>query len=170
MDRTQKAEQVEWIGGVFDSGSVVVVANGGLTVVEMEELRGELRQAGANMKVVKNRLAKIAVTGKPSEALAPLFQGPTALAFSEDPVAAAKAVKKFAKDNDKLEILGGAMGEEILDKSGVEALASMPSREELIASIVQTVMSPAANIVSAITAPGSQLAAIAETLEKRDAA
>ena len=170
MDRTQKAEQVEWIGGVFDANSVVIVANEGLTVADMETLRGELREAGANMKVIKNRLAKIAITGRPSEKLSGLFEGPTAIAFSEDPVAAAKAVKKFAKENEKLKILGGAMGEEILDVKGVEALASMPSREELIASIVQTVMSPASNLVSAITAPGAQLAAIAETLETREAA
>ena len=138
MDRTQKAEMVEWIGGVFDANSVVVVANKGLTVSEMESLRGDLRESGAALRVVKNRLAKIAVAGKPSEKLTPLFEGPTAIAFSEDPVAAAKAVKKFAKDNDRLEILGGAMGEEILDVKGVETLASMPSREELIASIVMT--------------------------------
>jgi len=170
MDRTQKSEVVEWIGGVFDANSVVVVANGGLSVAEMESLRGELRSAGASMKIVKNRLAKIAISGKPSEKLSDLFQGPTALAFSEDPVAAAKAVKKFAKDNDKLTILGGAMGEEILDVAGVEALASMPSREELLASIVLTITSPAANIASAIGAPASNIAGILETLENREAA
>ena len=170
MDRTQKAESVEWIGGVFDANTVVVVANGGMTVSDMETLRGELRAVGATMKVVKNRLAKIAITGKPSEKLAPLFTGPTAIAFSEDPVAAAKAVKKFAKDNERLTILGGAMGEEVLDEKGVEALASMPSREELIASIVQTVMAPGANLVAAVTAPAAQLAGIVETLENREAA
>ena len=161
---------VDWIGDVFDANSVVIVGNGGLTVSDMEALRGELRETGASMKIVKNRLAKIAIAGKPSEKLADLFQGPTAIAYSEDPVAAAKAVKKFAKDNDKLTILGGAMGEEILDENGVNALAAMPSREELIASIVQTVMSPASNIASAIGAPAAALAGIAETLENREAA
>ncbi|MEO0400576.1 MAG: 50S ribosomal protein L10 [Pseudomonadota bacterium] len=170
MDRTQKAEMVEWIGGVFDANSVVVVANKGLTVSDMESLRSDLREGGASMRVIKNRLAKIAITGKPSEKLAPLFEGPTAIAFSEDPVAAAKAVKNFAKDNEKLEILGGSMGEEILDVKAVEALASMPSREELIASIVMTVTSPAGNLASAITAPASQIAACLETLENREAA
>lgn len=170
MDRTQKADMVEWIGGVFDKNAVVVVANHGLTVAEMSELRGELRQAGANMKVVKNRLAKIAVAGKPSEKIANLFRGPTAIAFSEDPVAAAKAVDKFAKKNNRLAILGGAMGEEIFDHKGVKALASMPSREELLGSIVQTLMSPAATLVGAIAAPGAQIAGILETLEKRQAA
>lgn len=161
---------VEWIGSVFDANSVVVVENGGLTVAEMSALRGELRDAGASMKVVKNRLAKIAITGRPSEKLSDLFNGPTAIAFSEDPVAAAKAVKKYAKENEKLKILGGAMGEEVLDEKGVEALASMPSREELIASIVQTIGSPASNLAGAIGAPASNLAGVIETLEKRDAA
>ncbi|MEM8770971.1 MAG: 50S ribosomal protein L10 [Pseudomonadota bacterium] len=170
MDRTQKADMVEWIGGVFDANAVVVVANSGLSVTEFETLRGELRSAGANMKVIKNRLAKIAIAGKPSEKISHLFEGPTAIAFSEDPVAAAKAVKKFAKDNDKLKILGGAMGEEILDDKGVEALAAMPSREELLASIVQTIMSPASNIAGAIGAPASNIAGILETLENREAA
>ncbi|MBB5518533.1 50S ribosomal protein L10 [Amphiplicatus metriothermophilus] len=170
MDRAQKAAMVEWIGGVFDKNAVVVVANGGLSVAEMSELRGELRKAGANMKVVKNRLARIAISGKPSEKIADLFRGPTAIAYSEDPVAAAKAVDSYAKKNPKLAILGGAMGEETLDDAGVKALAAMPSREELLASIVQTIMSPAANLVGAVTAPGAQIAGVLETLEKREAA
>jgi len=161
---------VDWIGGVFDKNSVVVVANGGLTVAELEGLRAELRDAGASMKIVKNRLAKIAISGKPSEKLSDLFQGPTALAFSEDPVAAAKAVKKFSKGNDKIKILGGSMGDEILDEKAVDALASMPSREELIASIVMTITSPASNIAGAIGAPASNIAGILETLENREAA
>ncbi len=170
MDRTQKAETVEWIGGVFDANAVVVVANGGLSVSEMESLRGELRQAGANFKVVKNRLAKIAITGKPSEKITDLFNGPTALAYSEDPVSAAKAVAKFAKGNDKLVILGGTMGDEILDQKAVTALASMPSREELLGSIVLAITSPASNIVSAIGAPAANIAGILTTLEEREAA
>ncbi|HNR77137.1 MAG TPA: 50S ribosomal protein L10 [Parvularculaceae bacterium] len=170
MDRTQKADQIEWIGKVFDQNAVVVVANSGLSVAQMTELRGELRKAGANMKVVKNRLAKIAISGKPATKIADLFKGPTAIAFSEDPVAAAKVVDAYAKKNDKLVVLGGAMGEEVMDAAGVKALASMPSREELLGIIVQTIMSPAANLVGAITAPGAQLAGIVETLEKREAA
>jgi large subunit ribosomal protein L10 len=170
MDRTQKADQIEWIGGVFQENAVVVVANGGLTVAQMTELRRELRAAGAGMKVVKNRLAKIAVTGKPAEKVADLFKGPTAIAFSKDPVAAAKVVDAYAKKNDKLVVLGGAMGAEVMDQAGVKALASMPSREELIGQIVQTIMSPGANLVGAITAPGAQIAGILETLEKREAA
>lgn len=170
MDRTQKADQIEWIGKVFDQNAVVVVANSGLSVAQMTELRGELRKAGANMKVIKNRLAKIAVSGKPAVKIADLFKGPTAIAFSEDPVAAAKVVDAYAKKNDRLVVLGGAMGEEVMDAAGVKTLAAMPSREELLGMIVQTIMSPASNIVSAITAPGAQLAGIVETLEKREAA
>lgn len=170
MDRPQKANQIEWIGNVFDANSVVVVANSGLTVAQMTELRSELRKAGASMKVIKNRLAKIAISEKPAKKIADLFKGPTAIAFSEDPVAAAKVVDAYAKKNDKLVILGGAMGAETMDAAGVKALAAMPSREELIGQIVQTIMSPGANLVSAITAPGAQLAGILETLEKREAA
>ena len=170
MDRTQKAEMVDWIGGVFDGNSVVIVANEGLSVSDFETLRGELRQAGASMRVIKNRLAKIAITGKPSEKIAHLFEGPTAIAFSEDPVAAAKAVKKFSKDNEKLKILGGAMGEEMLDEAAVSALAAMPSREELLGSIVACLTAPASNIAGAIGAPASNIAGILETLENREAA
>jgi len=170
MDRTQKADQIEWISGVFSKNAVVVVANGGLTVAQMTELRRELRAAGAGMKVIKNRLAKIAITGKPAEKVASLFKGPTAIAFSEDPVAAAKVIDAYAKKNEKLVVLGGAMGAEVMNAAGVKALASMPSREELIGSLVQAILSPGANLVSAITAPGAQIAGIVETLEKREAA
>jgi large subunit ribosomal protein L10 len=170
MDRAQKADQIEWIGKVFDENVVVVVANSGLTVADMTELRGELRKAGAGMKVIKNTLAQIAIAKRPAAKIADLFKGPTAIAFSEDPVAAAKIVEAYAKKNEKLVVLGGAMGEEVMNREGVKALAAMPSREELLGQIVQTLMSPAANLVGAITAPGAQLAAILETLEKREAA
>ena len=170
MDRAQKQEMVDWIGDVFDGNSVVVVGNGGLTVSEFEALRSELRETGARVRVVKNRLAKIAIAGKPSEKLSDLFSGPTAVAFSEDPVAAAKGVKKFAKGNEKLTILGGAMGDEILDSKGVEALAAMPSREELIGSIVTALTSPASEIAGALGAPASNIASILSALEERDAA
>lgn len=170
MDRAQKADTIRWVGEVFDQNSVVVVGNGGLSVKEMTELRGELRQAGAKLKVVKNRLAKIAIAERPQKNIAETFKGPTAIAFAEDPVAAARVIEKFAKKNDKLKILGGALGAETLDANGVKALAAMPSREELIASIVQAIISPAGNIASALGAPASNIAGILETLEKREAA
>ncbi len=170
MERTQKADQIEWIGKVFDKNAVVVVANGGLTVAQMTELRGELRKAGASMKVIKNTLAKIAISKTPAKKVADLFKGPTAIAYSEDPVAAAKVVDAYAKKNDKLVVLGGAMGAEVMNAAAVKALASMPSREELLGQIVTTIMSPGANLIGAITAPGAQIAGILETLEKREAA
>ena len=169
MDRTQKADMVEWIGDVFDKNSVVVVENGGLTVSELEALRADLRETGASMRVVKNRLAKIAIQGKPTEGVAECFKGPTAIAFSEDPVAAAKAVSKYAKDNEKLVILGGTMGDEVLDAKGVATLATMPSREEVLASIVGAISAPASNIAGAIGAPASDIASILKTLEEREA-
>ena len=170
MDRAQKQESIDWISDVFANNTVVVIENGGLSVSEMSDLRGELRQVGAKMKVVKNRLAKIAIAGKPIEKISDAFKGPTAIAFSEDPSAAPKALKKYAKENEKVTILAGAMGEEVFDAKGVEALASMPSREELIASIVQTIMSPGAELVGAISAPGGEIASILKTLEEREAA
>lgn len=170
MDRTQKAAAVEWLDGVFAKSAVVVVANAGLTVAQMMELRSELRQSGAAMKVVKNRLAKIALKGKPGEKISGLFKGPTAIAYAEDPVSAAKAVEKYARKNEKLVILGGAMGTETFDAAGVKALASLPTREELLGQIVTTFMAPAANLIGAVAAPGAQIAGILETLEKREAA
>lgn len=170
MDRTQKADQIEWIGKVFDQNAVVVVANGGLTVAQMTELRGELTKAGAGMKVIKNKLAQIAISEKPAKKISDLFKGPTAIAFSEDPVAAAKIIEAYTKKNDRLVILGGAMGDEVMNAAGVKALASMPSREELLGQIVQTIMSPGANLIGAVTAPGAQIAGIIETLETREAA
>lgn len=169
MDRTQKAESVAWLDGMFARNAVVVVANAGLTVAQMTELRRELRNAGAGMKVVKNRLARIALKGKPAEKISGLFKGPTAVAYAEDPVATAKVVEKYARKNERLVILGGAIGAETMDAQGVKALAAMPSREELLGQIVQAVMSPGANLAGAITAPGAQLAGILETLEKRAA-
>ncbi len=161
---------IEWIGGVFDQNAVVVLANGGLSVAEMSDLRNELRKAGANMKVVKNRLARIAIAEKPGAKAGDFFKGPTAIAYAEDPVATAKAIEKFAKKNDKLVVLGGAIGAEVLSDKQVKALASMPSREELLGSIVTAIMSPGAQLIGAVTAPGAQLAGILETLEKREAA
>ncbi|NWG70990.1 MAG: 50S ribosomal protein L10 [Parvularculaceae bacterium] len=169
MDRTQKAEAVGWLDKVFASNAFVVVGNGGLTVAQMTELRAELRQAGAKMKVVKNRLAKIALKGKPGEKVASLFKGPTAIAYAEDPVSPAKVIEKYAKKNEKLVILGGAMGAETFDAKGVKALASMPSREELLASIAATIGAPASNLASAIGAPAANLAGCIEAIEKKAA-
>lgn len=171
MDRAQKEAVVDELGRVFaDSGVVVVAHYTGLTVAEMSDFRSRLREAGGGVRVAKNRLAKIALEGKPCQDMGKYLKGQTVLAYSEDPVAAAKAADAFAKDNKKLQILGGAMGENILDQEGVKSVASMPSREELISSIVGMLGAPASNLINAITAPASQLAGILETLEKREEA
>ena len=171
MDRAQKEAVVDNLGQIFaDSGVVVVAHYAGITVAQMTDLRNRMRAAGAGVRVAKNRLAKIALEGKPGEGMSKYLKGQTVLAYSEDPVTAAKVAKAYAKDNSKFEIIGGAMGATVLDASGVEAVAAMPSREELLSSIAGMLMAPAGNIVSAITAPASNLAAILQTLEERDAA
>jgi large subunit ribosomal protein L10 len=168
VDRAQKEKVVEELGQIFESSGVVVVAHyAGLTVAEMQDLRAQMREAGGSVRVAKNRLAKIALEGKQNASIADLLTGMTVLAYSEDPVAAAKVADKFAKDNDKFEILGGAMGETDLDPAGVKAVAAMPSREELIASIVGCIGAPASNIAGAIGAPASNVASILSTIEER---
>ena len=170
MDRAQKEQLVKELGQVFESSGVVVVSRyEGMTVAEMQDLRAQMRAAGGSVRVAKNRLAKIALDGKPCASIAPYLSGMTVLAYSEDPVAAAKAIEQYAKANSKLEILGGAMGENPLDPSGVKALAAMPSREELIASIVGCIGAPASNIAGAIGAPASNIASILSTIEEKAA-
>jgi len=171
VDRAQKEKVVEELGQIFESSGVVVVAHyAGLTVAEMQELRGQMSEAGGSVRVAKNKLAKIALEGTPNASIADLLNGMTVLAYSEDPVAAAKVVDAYAKDNDKLVILGGAMAGTALDVDGVKAVAKMPSRDELIASIVGCIGAPASNIAGAIGAPASNIASILSTLEEREAA
>ena len=168
MDRAQKEKVVEELGQIFESSGVVVVAHyAGLTVAEMQDLRARMRDAGGSVRVAKNKLAKIALVGKPNASIGDLLTGMTVLAYSEDPVAAAKVMDAYAKDNSKLEVLGGAMGETALDPAGVKAVAAMPSREELIASIVGCIGAPASNIAGAIGAPASNIASILSTIEER---
>ncbi len=168
MDRAQKEKVVDELGQIFESSGVVVVAHyAGLTVAEMQDLRGRMREAGGSVRVAKNRLAKIALQDKPNASIADLLTGMTVLAYSEDPVAAAKVAEDFAKDNKKFEILGGAMGETALDRAGVKAVSDMPSREELIASIVGCIGAPASNIAGAIGAPASNIASILSTIEEK---
>jgi large subunit ribosomal protein L10 len=167
----EKQKAVEELGGIFAKAGVVVVAHyAGLTVAQMQTLRRRMRDAGGEVRVAKNRLAKIALEGNPAKGMGNYLKGQTVLAYSEDPVAAAKIARGFAKENDKYIILGGAMGETVLDPDGVEAVANMPSREELIASIVGMIGSPGGNLVAAIGAPASDIAGILTTLEEREAA
>ena len=170
MDRAQKEQLVDDLGQIFESSGVVVVAHyEGLTVAEMQDLRARAREVDASVRVAKNKLAKIALEGKPCESIGEFLTGMTVLTFSEDPVAAAKVAQGFAKDNDKLVILGGAMGETALDVAGVKAVSEMPSREELIASIAGCIGAPASNIAGAIGAPASNIASILSTIEEKAA-
>lgn len=170
MDRAQKEQLVEDLGQIFESSGVVVVSHyEGLTVAEMQDLRARARDAGGSVRVAKNKLAKIALEGKPCESIGEFLTGMTVLTFSEDPVAAAKVAQGFAKDNDKLVILGGAMGETALDPAGVKAVSEMPSREELIASIAGCIGAPASNIAGAIGAPASDIAGVLSTIEEKAA-
>jgi len=162
---------VEELGQIFESSGVVVVARyEGMTVAEMQSLRAQMREAGGTVRVAKNRLAKIALDGKPCASIADYLTGMTVLAFSDDPVAAAKVADDYAKRNDKFVILGGAMGSTALDPAGVKAVAQLPSREELIASVVACIGAPASGIAGAIGAPASNIAGILTTLEEREAA
>jgi large subunit ribosomal protein L10 len=168
VDRAQKERVVEELGQIFESSGVVVVSHyAGLTVAEMQDLRAKMREAGGSVRVAKNRLAKIALQGTPAEGIADLMTGMTVLSYSEDPVAAAKVVEDYAKANEKFVIIGGAMGGTVLDQAGVKAVASMPSREELIASIVGCIGAPASNIAGAIGAPASNIANILSTIEEK---
>lgn len=171
VDRAQKEAVVAELGQIFtDSGVVVVAHYEGLSVAEMTDFRLRMSEAGGSVRVAKNKLAKIALKDTPSESIGDLLTGMTVLAYSEDPVAAAKVVKDYAKDNKKLVVLGGAMGGTALDEAGVNAVAAMPSREELIASVVGCIGAPAGNLASAIGAPASNIAGILSTLEEREAA
>lgn len=171
MDRAQKEQVVDELGQIFESSGVVVVAHyAGLTVAQMQDLRARMRVVGGSVRVAKNKLAKIALEGKPASAMGDLLTGMTVLAYSEDPVAAAKVAEDFAKTTEKFVIIGGAMGGTILDPAGVKAVAALPSREELIASIVACIGAPASNIAGAIGAPASNIAGILSTLEEREAA
>jgi large subunit ribosomal protein L10 len=171
VDRAQKEQLVDELGQIFDSSGVVVVCRyEGLTVAEMQDLRAQMSAAEGSVRVAKNKLAKIALEGKPCASIADYLNGMTVLAYSEDPVAAAKIVEKYSKENPKLEILGGAMGETALDVAGVKAVAAMPSREELIASIVGCIGAPASNIAGAIGAPASNIASILSSVEDKAAA
>ena len=170
MDRAQKEQLVGELGQVFESSGVVVVAHyEGMTVVEMQDLRAQMRDVDGSVRVAKNKLAKIALEGKPCASIAEYLEGMTVLAYSEDPVAAAKVMEAYAKGNDKLVILGGAMGDTALDPAGVKAVAAMPSRDELIASIVGCIGAPASNIAGAIGAPASNIASILSTIEEKAA-
>lgn len=161
MDRGQKEELVASMHQTFEDANMVVVTHySGLTVAEISALRREMRDAGASFKVTKNRLTRRAIDGTKFSPLSDMFTGPTAIAYSDDPVAPAKVAVKFAKSNDKLVVLGGALGEEMLDVDGIKALASLPGLDELRAKIVGMISTPATRIAGVLQAPGGQIARV----------
>ncbi|MDP9423305.1 MAG: 50S ribosomal protein L10 [Pseudomonadota bacterium] len=171
MDRSQKADLVAELKNVFTETSVVVITrNHGLSVAQSTELRLKMRDAGAQYKVAKNSLALIALDGTRYSPISDLLKGPTALATSGDPVAAAKVAVDFAKTNDKLEIVGGAMGDTLLDANGIKALAALPSLDQLRATIVGLVQAPASKIARTLNEPGAQLARIFSAYAAKQAA
>ena len=171
MDRAEKREFVTGLNDAFKgAGSVVVAHYAGLTVANMNDLRSKMRAAGGTVKVAKNRLAVIALQGTDSEGMKDLFKGQTLIAYSDDPVAAPKVASDFAKANDKLVILGGAMGTTALDADGVKALATMPSLDELRAKIVGMINTPATRIAAVVKAPAGNLARVFGAYARKDEA
>jgi large subunit ribosomal protein L10 len=171
VDRTEKREFVASLATVFAETSFVLVAqNKGLTVADVSELRRRMRAAGATYKVAKNRLATLALEGTRFDGVKPLLKGPTALAWSTDPVAVAKTAVEFAKTNDKFVVLGGALGTQTLDASGVKALAELPSLETLRAQLLGLIQTPATRIAGILQAPGGQVARVLSAYAKKDEA
>ena len=163
VDRAEKKELVATLNEVFKTTNVVVVAHySGLTVAQMQTLRKQMKQAGAAVKVAKNRLAKIALEGTDIAAIAPLLKGPTVLAYSGDPVAAPKVAVDFAKANEQFVILGGSMGKTALNLDGVKALASLPSLDELRAKLVGLIQAPATKIAQVLNAPATKVARVVQ--------
>jgi large subunit ribosomal protein L10 len=171
MDRTQKAEVVESLHGLFgDAGSVVVAHYSGMTVAQMGDLRSRMRAVGASFKVAKNRLVVRALQGTAAEGISHLFTGPTGIAISKDPVAASKVVVAYAKENDKLVILGGVVGGTALDAAGVKALAELPSLDELRGKLAGLLKAPATKLAGLLAAPAGQLARVIGAYSSKDAA
>jgi len=169
MDRTEKREFIAQLAAVFaDTSFVLVAQNKGLTVADVSDLRRRMRAAGATYKVAKNRLAMLALDGTRFQAVSPLLKGPTALAWSTDPVAVAKTAVDFAKGNDKFVILGGALGTQALTLDGIRALSELPSLETLRAQLLGLIQTPATRIAGVLQAPGSQLARVFSAFAKKD--
>ena len=171
MDRKEKSELVAALHEKFvEAGLVVVTHNQGLTVAEVTDLRRKVRSAGAGFKVTKNRLTRLALAGTKFEDIGKLFIGPTAIAYSQDPVAAAKVVVDFAKGNEKLVILGASLGSNVLDVDGVKALATLPSLDELRGRLLGMLQTPATRIAGVLQAPGGQIARLLSAKAKKDEA
>jgi large subunit ribosomal protein L10 len=171
VDRTEKREVVTALHDVLAKTGVVVVAHyAGLTVAEMTRLRSDMRNAGGQVKVAKNRLVKLALEGTDAKGIADLLRGPTCIAYSADPIAAPKVAVKFAKANEKFVILGGAMGTTVLDANGVNSLASLPSLDELRSQLIGLIQAPASKIARILNEPGAQLARVFAAYGNKEAA
>ena len=171
MERAEKQEFVTGLRSTFQANASVIVAHyAGLSVSDMQALRKQAKQAGVSVKVAKNRLAKIALDGTEAASIAPLLKGPTLLAYSSDPVAAAKVAVEYAKVNEKLIVLGGAMGATSLDPKGVKNLASLPSLDELRGKIVGLLVAPETKLAQLANAPASKLARVVAAYSEKEKA
>lgn len=170
MLRAEKSRVVESLNGVFQTSGVIVVAHYmGMTVAELGDLRAQARAVGARVRVTKNTLARRALDGTDYGSITELFKGPTAIAFSPDPTAAPKVLVGFARRNEKLQIIGGGLGGNLLDAAAVRALAELPSLDELRARLLSTINTPASRLVGLLQAPGAQLARVLKALADKDA-
>lgn len=171
MERAEKREVVSALHDVFaDTGVVVVAHYAGLSVSKMTKLRSDMRDAGGQVKVAKNRLVKLALDGTDAAGISDLLKGPTCLAYSDDPVAAPKVAVKFAKDNENFVILGGTMGTTVLDITGVSALAELPSLDELRGTLIGLLQAPATKIARTVKEPAGQLARVFSAYGSKEAA
>jgi large subunit ribosomal protein L10 len=171
VDRAAKRELVTALNSVFrDTGVLVVAHYSGLNVGQMQALRKQMKLAGAQVKVAKNRLVKLAVEGTEAMGIVPLLKGPTLIAYSGDPIAAPKVAADFAKGNDKFIILGGAMGKTALDANGVKALAALPSLDELRAKLVGIIQAPGTKIAQLVNAPAAKVARVVQAYASKDSA
>ena len=171
MDRSQKAEAVAELNATFsEAGVVVITRNLGMTVAQSTALRVKMREANASFKVSKNSLAKLAIANTDYAGIGDMLTGPVALGTSVDPVAAAKTVVDFAKTNDKLEVVGGAMGSVLLNADGIKALASLPSLDQLRGTLIGIIQAPATKIAQLATAPAAKLARVFGAYATKEAA
>jgi len=169
VDRTEKREFVAELNQALSVTSMIVVTrNAGLTVAEATDLRRKMRASGSTFRIAKNRLTNLALEGTPFDGIRPLLKGPTALAWSKDPVAVAKAAVEFAKTNEKFVLVGGALGSQTLDADGIRALAELPSLDELRARLVGMISTPATRIAGILQAPAGQLARVFGAYAKKD--
>ena len=171
MDRAEKAELVSTLNEAWkDTGVIVVAHYAGMTVAQMTEFRKRVKEAGGSVKVAKNRLAKLALKDTDAVGISDLLKGQTCLAYSDDPITAARISVKYAKENEKLVILGGAMGKTALDLNGVKALAALPSLDELRAKLVGLLMAPATKIAQVVVAPAAKVARVVQAYAKKSEA